>query len=1138
VVRISCICALIMAGAASPSALPASSRLFGKFQSFQLPLRFEPDAQRPGQGRTYLARGLAYAASFAGREIVLGPLHLSFPGAPGPRRISGEELLSGRSNYLLGSDPSGWRTGVSHYAKVRYEQVFPGIDVVFYGNHGQLEYDLVIQPGADLGAVRLRFDGARAMRVDVAGDLVVETAGGELRQHKPAAYEQSGGGRRTVEVSYVLKSPAEAGFRAAHRDASQVLVIDPLINYASYLGGSDLDTINAIATDAQGALYVTGEARSKDLPVASALQPKFTGSGFLPRNAFLVKVHPSGMWLEWCTYLGGQSDEGNGIALDSAGNVYVAGSTNGSFPAAPGSYRSAEAGAFVAKLNNAGSALLYTAILGGGTARSIAVDSSGAAYITGAGAASFPVTPGAFQTAYGGASVTQGDAFVAKLNAAGSALVYATFLGGSRDEQGNVIAVDSAGNAHVSGFTRSSNFPVQQAFQSAHGGNADAFVAKLNAAGSALVYSTFLGGGNDDFGQGIALDGSNAYVAGTTLSAAFPTTPGALQARFVGPVPCPVSNVGCSDAFVAKLTSAGALSYSTFLGGTRSDDAQAIAVDSAGNAWVTGRASQDFPLKNALPEGGKNEGMYLARLNSTGTALLFSSQIAPLSFPGAYDAKGLALDPAGNVYVAGGVDDRGTFTLPSFQAFANSNNTSFVLKFGVGGSLNGASFARSTLAPESAVAAFGEGFANGTASGDGVNPPTTLAGTTVRVTDSAGVESLAPLYYVSPGQVNYLLPKGIAPGPAKVVFQAGGGRSYADWVRVESVAPGLFAANASGAGVAAALALRAAADGTRTSQPVFRFDSASSELVAEPLDLGVESDVMVLSLYGTGIRGRSSESAVKVTMGGDDALVLYAGAQGQFAGLDQVNVVVPRSVIGFGLTDVALIVDGKPANTVQVNIAGLPRPRISYLRPFSAEPETSVTDFTVAGRFLTGTTLQFSPGDGISFSAPRITATSITTNVTLSAGAAVGARTLTASGPGGTSAALPFFVRARGASTAPTISNLVVNAPVPVGRDVVLTGRFDYQDPDGDLVWTGGFSNSARIRFSVPAGTGNCVMEASGSFLHNPGQTSGNVNFAARFRVGTVTIGTLTGSFVMLDAAGNASNTMRFETGGWWACGS
>jgi hypothetical protein len=250
-----------------------------------------------------------------------------------------------------------------------------------------------------------------------------------------------------------------------------------------------------------------------------------------------------------------------------------------------------------------------------------------------------------------------------------------------------------------------------------------------------------------------------------------------------------------------------------------------------------------------------------------------------------------------------------------------------------------------------------------------------------------------------------------------------------------------------------------------------------------------------------------------------------------------VNVAVPRTLLGFGLVDVVMSVDGKLANTVQVNIGGQPRPRISYLRPFSGEQGATLSNFALAGRFLAGSTIQFTPPDGISFSAPQVTANSITTNLSIAAGAALGPRTLSVTGPGGT-ATLPFLIKARGASTAPTISNLVVNTPVPSGNEVILRARFDYQDPDGDIVWTGVNSSSATVRFSVFIGTGTCVMEGTGLVLQRPGQTSGTIDFAGRYRVGTLTIGTGNGSFALLDAARNISNAATFSTGGLWVCGS
>jgi hypothetical protein len=508
--------------------------------------------------------------------------------------------------------------------------------------------------------------------VDAQGDLVLQTTVGPIRQRKPVIYQEVDGVRKDIPGGYVLKGEHQVGFKLAAYDASQALVIDPVLSYSTYLGGSGEDRDPAIAVDAAGNAYVTGHTESTDFPTtAGAFQTTFGGGPFNGGDAFVTKLNATGSALVYSTYLGGSGgDSGRGIAVDTAGNAYVTGYTaSTNFPTTAGAFQTTRGGflmdAFVTKLNPTGSALVYSTLLGGSdldSGEGIVVDAAGNAYVAGGTSSTdFPTTAGAFQTTFGGGANQGGDAFVTELNPTGSALVYSTYLGGSGGDSAASIAVDADGNAYVTGRTLSTNFPTTAAaFQPTFGGGVccggDAFVTKLNPTGSApLVYSTYLGGSDYDIGTGIALDTlGNAYVTGTTLSTDFPTTAGAFQATYGGG----------GDAFVTKLNPTGWALYSTYLGGSGGDSGRGIAVDAAGNAYVTGSTtSTNFPTTagalqttftgGVSPYGGYFTDAFVTQLNPTGSApLVYSTYLG-----GGGDDVGnaIALDtlPNPNVYVTG-----------------------------------------------------------------------------------------------------------------------------------------------------------------------------------------------------------------------------------------------------------------------------------------------------------------------------------------------------------------------------------------------------------------------------------------------------------------------------------------------------
>jgi hypothetical protein len=641
-------------------------------------------------------------------------LRMRLVGANAGAAVMGREELPGKSNYFIGNDPKKWRTNVPTFAEVNYQNVYPGVDLVYYGSQsGQLEYDFVLAPGADPAAIRLGLSGELregrtqsaagsgtqiqptsqpkiqnlVSKIDPSGDLVVKIDGGEVRFHKPVIYQPAIddahrtsdlGLRTAVEGHYVLRAGNQVGFEVAPYDHSRPLVIDPVLSYSTFLDSdryenSSTDNIGGIAVDSLGDAYVTGWTTSTEFPTTTGALESASPGGTV---AYVSELDPTGTSLVYSTYLGdaGGSAQGYAIAVDTLGNAYIAGAAEAPFPITAGAYQtttSSGRGNFVAKLNPAGSALVYSTWFGTGDINNIwmAVNSAGNLFLTGiyfpVSGAGIPTTSGAFQPDLPGcsASVTYNcnTAFVTEFNAAGSALVYSTYLGGTggtssanlTDAYG--IAADSSGSAYVTGFTGSTDFPTVNPIQATNksygaGTSGTAFVTKLNPAGSALVYSTYLGGSNYDGGQGIAVDSSgNAYVTGYTGSTDFPTVN-----PFQGT--CGGCSKGGQNAFVAKLNAAGsALAYSTFLGGSGSDSGSAIAVDSAGEAFVTGETtSTNFPTVN--PFQATNQGGYfgvdvfVSELNAAGSALVASSYLG-----GTQDdyVSGIGVDAGGNSYVAG-----------------------------------------------------------------------------------------------------------------------------------------------------------------------------------------------------------------------------------------------------------------------------------------------------------------------------------------------------------------------------------------------------------------------------------------------------------------------------------------------------
>jgi hypothetical protein len=662
----------------------------------QLPLSFEANVGQADPQVDFISRGSGYTLFLTPREAVLATaataLRMKFLGSEAKPRAVGQEQLPGKVNYLTGKDPTAWHTGISTYAKVSYENLYPGVDLVYYGNQRQLEYDFVVRPGTDPNIIALGFDGADQLKVDAQGELVLSARGGEIRQRKPLIYQEVNGARHEVAGSYKLKDANTVGFELGDYDTSKPLVIDPVLVYSTFLGGANVDAGFDITVDAAGNAYVTGTTQLLIVPSTFPTTPgAFDTTHNGNRDAFVTKLNPSGSALVYSTFLGGSDlDSASGIAVDSTGSAYVTGTTlSADFPTTPGAFDTtlgADRDAFVTKLNASGSALVYSTFLGGfegDIGGSIQVDSSGNAYVSGNTLSSnFPTTPGAFDTTLNANEVF--EAFVTKLNASGSALVYSTLLGGSNGSSSADIALDASGSVYVVGNAFSADFPTTAgAFDTTFSGG-DVFVTKLNATGTGALYSTFLGGTARDEGHAIDIDAAgNAYVTGFTLATDFPTTVGAFDTTYNGNF----------DAFVTKLNSSGsALVYSTYLGDVDFDSGNDIAVDSSGSAYVTGSTSSpNFPTTvdafDTTFNGGPSD-VFVTQFNASGSAPLVYSTFLGGSgdtSTGIADDEGLgiALDNVGGFYVTGSTRSANFPTTPgAFDTTHNGVSDAFVTKFG------------------------------------------------------------------------------------------------------------------------------------------------------------------------------------------------------------------------------------------------------------------------------------------------------------------------------------------------------------------------------------------------------------------------------------------------------------------------
>jgi uncharacterized protein (TIGR03437 family) len=902
--------------------VPARQRLGSTYD--HLPLVFEPNLGQTDPQVKFVARRDGYSVLLTRTGLVLStaghaPVRLKLLGANPAPRIKGHDKLSSTSNYFFGKDSASWRGGVPNYAGVLYEKIYPGVDLLFYGNQRLIEHDFVVAPGASPGRIHFAVNGASRVALNAEGELEMRVGEAEIRLRKPGVYQETGEIREEIPGRYRLLARNEVGFEIGAYDSSRPLVIDPVLVYSTYLGSSGTESSVSLTVDAKGSAYVVGQTNSADFPTSNAVQARPAGG----LEGFVSKLSPDGSSLVFSTYLGGSGDDfARGVKVDKQGNVYVVGRTTSTdFPTTSDAWQKTFGGgvanAFLVKLSPDGSKLLYSTYLGGtgsDLANDVQIDDQGNIFVIGnASSRNFP-TMAALQPQFGGGSF---DAFVTKFNASGS-VVFSTFLGGAGEDRGFLGSLDANGNVYLVGRTASIDFPTANAFQKTYGGGPyDAYVAKLSTDGH-LLYASYLGGKGEDQPVEIALDGAaNMYITGLTNSSDFPTKNALQPALKVGTCSSPPR--ACYDAFVTKLSADGSsLVYSTYLGGSEDDNRGGLgemAVDASGSAYIAGATtSPDFPIVDAL-QPGLHPGVcgtppiacedgFVAKLSPDGSSLIYSTYLGGSGTDEIWDLK---LDGAGNAYVFGQTTST-DFPLsnPLQKEYGGGASDVFVAKLGRASRTIAVSLATMTspLAPESFGTLLGSGLAQSSVIADLQSPPTTLGGISVLVHDSMGVARPAPLLSVSSTQINFEVPAGTASGDATLEIVNAPTTLPPVGVPIRTIAPGLFTLKNNSA---AAYGVRIEPDGSQTILP------AGSPII-------LDSRPVYLSLFGTGIRNRSALNNVACTIGGLSVPVVYAGPGGGVPGLDQANVFLTPALKGNSDGHLILTVDGVAANVVKVDV--------------------------------------------------------------------------------------------------------------------------------------------------------------------------------------------------------------------------
>lgn len=726
----------------------ASSSKATASNSLSLPLFFEPNQGQTDPQVKFLARGAGYGLFLTADEAVLqlqrtagkqqqstqpaSVIRMRMVGANAWAQISGASPLPGKSNYIVGNDPSKWQHNLPQFAQVEYRGVYPGVDLVYYGDQGKLEYDFRVAPSADPNRIALSFEGATT-HID-SGDLLLSTAQGDVRFHAPRIYQQDGKLQQRVAGSFRQLADNRVGFKIGNYDHQRELVIDPVLTYSTYLGGSNTEDLVNLAVDANGNLYLAGSTLSTNFPTTSnSYQSTLAGS----QNIFIAVLNPfqaPGQQLLYATYLGGSNfDYASGIALSSAVDqgttpfdIYVAGwTTSQDFPTAgvlTGFQSAPQSGThgFVARLNfSASSQLRYSTYLAGNgvdTVTGLAVDDAGNAFVTGTTTSTndpsngFPANANGYQLQ----SNAPNQFFASEINTKGSgplSMIYSTYFGGGNPQsgqtQGGGIALDTSGDMYITGGTNflsgtgpngEAKFPLlnaQQACLDEPGKTActlnnptalDAFVAKINPKSpgtSSLLYSTYLGGSSDDVGYGIAIDTSNAaYITGKTFSADWVCTtscPGGFQGAYGGG----------GDAFIAKIGSLQGtvypLTYFSYLGGSGFDVGQSIQVDTVQGVHVVGSTSScNLPTFNpSQPACGGSGDAFVASILTSSTGQAPGDFVSYLGGSGLDQGTAVAVDVFGTTYAAGTTVSPNFPTANPYQAGLNGGSQdAFITKFG------------------------------------------------------------------------------------------------------------------------------------------------------------------------------------------------------------------------------------------------------------------------------------------------------------------------------------------------------------------------------------------------------------------------------------------------------------------------
>jgi hypothetical protein len=712
------------------TAAPAQTAMMPASQ----PLYFEANQGQVDSPAQFLAHGRdsqflisSDAAQFvlckmtAPRAFSTRAVRMQFVGANGRAQISGAEELAGKINYLVGNNPARWQTRVGTFAQVRIGEIYPGVNLTYYGNQQQLEYDFTVAPAADPGVIVIHFDGADKISINPDGEMVLNLGDSEIRQPKPVIYQTANGARREVSGGYAVLDAHTVGFAIGDYDRSLPLVIDPILSYSTYFGGSANDIAWKVAVDTNGFVYVAGQTLSTKLASFGAFQTNYTG-GTWTGDAFVAKFTSDFSSLVYCTYLGGSQDDfAYGLAVDAAGDVFLVGSTdspnfpttNALYPKILGhSYFSAQTGtfynanAFVAEIDPTGSHLIYSTYLGGSgnilkgtgdTGTGIAMDSAGNAYVTGfTSSTNFPATNSLVHKLSGtnhtfNLLAGHYNVFLTKIGPGGTNLLYSTYFGGTNVDKATGIAVDGAGCAYVAGFTDSTNFPTTtNAFQTVLGGSTNlflgdnAFVAKFAPSGTNLIYSTFLGGTNGDHAFGIAVDAAgDAYVTGGTASPNFPNTATNVPGLFHELTNNSSRTLHTTNVFLAKLKPNGTdLIYSAVFGGFAGDTGYGVALDPAGNAFVVGAmTSTNFPTLNAtnhfaMTNSGGND-VFVTAFSADGSALIYSVYLGGAKNDFGY---GIAVDAYGSAYVVGQTLSSNFPETNALHAAINGTSDAFLAK--------------------------------------------------------------------------------------------------------------------------------------------------------------------------------------------------------------------------------------------------------------------------------------------------------------------------------------------------------------------------------------------------------------------------------------------------------------------------